>query len=77
MVCRFALRGGSQQFEFSKEAALCQYLPRIKDGRPGAIRVLDRIDTMSLSPAQKILFFYMAAGPAYTGQTTGDSINAC
>lgn len=69
------LRLQAQQFGFSKELRFAQYL-QDKDAVPEAIHVLGKIDTASLSPAQKDSLFYMLGWAAYTAKRLDTSINS-
>lgn len=72
MVLPFA-RVRAQQFEFSKELRFAQYL-QDKEAGPEAIRVLEQIDTMTLSRAQKdSLFLCWDGPPTVAGSWTGAS----
>ncbi|HEY8971285.1 MAG TPA: hypothetical protein VIM64_19405 [Puia sp.] len=65
----------AQQFEFSKELRFAQYL-QDKDAAPEAIRVLEQVDTSTLSRAQKDSLFYMLGWAAYTIRQLDKSIGS-
>lgn len=73
----FLTYGGvhAQQFEFSKELRFAQYL-QDKDAVPEAIRVLEQVDTITLSRAQKDSLFYMLGWAAYSVRQLDRSIGA-
>jgi len=64
-----------QQFKFSKELRFAQYL-QDKEAVPEAIRVLEQVDTSTLSRAQKDSLFYMLGWAAYSVQQLDKSVGA-
>ncbi|HVU55689.1 MAG TPA: hypothetical protein VHD83_11585 [Puia sp.] len=65
----------AQQFEFSKELRFAQYL-QDKEAAPEAIRVLEQVDTTTLSRAQKDSLFYMLGWAAYSTRQLDQSIGS-
>lgn len=65
----------AQQFGFSKELRFAQYL-QDKEAVPEAIRVLEQVDTMTLSRAQKDSLFYMLGWATYSTRQLDRSIGA-
>jgi len=65
----------AQQFEFSKELRFAQYL-QDKEAAPEAIRVLEQVDTATLSRAQKDSLFYMLGWAAYSIRQLDKSIGS-
>lgn len=61
----FSLCGQAQQFGFSREMRFAQYLLD-KEATAEAIHVLERIDTVLLSPSQKDSLFYLLGWAAYS-----------
>jgi len=64
-----------QQFNFSKELRFAQYL-QDKEAVPEAIRVLEQVDTSTLSRAQKDSLFYMLGWAAYSVRQLDKSVGA-
>src|SRR6185503_10941627 len=65
----------AQQFEFSRELRFAQYL-QDKEAVPEAIRVLEQVDTTTLSRAQKDTLFYMLGWATYSIRQLDRSIGS-
>lgn len=64
-----------QQFEFTKELRFAQYL-QDKEAAPEAIRVLEQVDTTTLSRVQKDSLFFMLGWAAYSSRQLDKSIGS-
>jgi hypothetical protein len=65
----------AQQFGFSKELRFAQYL-QDRDATRESIRVLDQVDTLTLSRTQKDSLFYMLGWASYSTRQLDKSIGA-